>query len=263
MKPNTAGAMLVLSAVLGTVDGALAQGGTRVIKGTVVDSANNKTVSQAIIYVGRSTTGERTAKDGTFSVSVAEGPPLLLMVRRPGYVPTLVVVPEGTAGTETDLGTTQIRQLKSDADRAAAQEADVKMYPELARFYDHKARHPQGVFLTPDDLQRTGGTLVTIIRQKPGFHFICFVNRKGEWDCGQQSNRGPTSITRPGVPSAEQEPCLLEVWTNGPEPHRTLDHVMVDELLAVEAYPNPGVTPPIFTGSPCAAIMLWLKQTGP
>jgi hypothetical protein len=36
----------------------------------------------------------------------------------------------------------------------------------------------------------------------------------------------------------------------------------MDEVLAVEAYPHPGVTPPEFMGSPCAAIMLWMKEGG-
>jgi len=181
------------------------------------------------------------------------------MVRRWGYVPALVTIPEGIAGTETDLGATSMRQLKTDPDRAAAQDADVRMYPELARFYDHKARYRQGVFLTPDDLQRVGGSLFTLIRQKPGFHFICYVTRKRERDCGQQASRGRTYIMNPNPTSAEQQPCLLELWTNALGPRRTLDEVQTDDVLAVEAYPDPGATPQEFTGSPCAAIMLWMK----
>ena len=241
---------------------ALGQGGSRTIKGTVVDSANHKPVPQAAIYLGRTAIGQHTGNDGTFRVSVADGP-LVLMVRRWGYVPALVTIPEGIAGTETDLGTTSMRQLKTDSDRAAAQGADVRMYPELAQFYDHKARYRQGVFLTPDDLQRTGGSLFTLIRQKPGFHFICYVTRNGERDCGQQPSRGRTSIMNPNPASAEQTPCSLELWTNALGPQRTLDEVQMDDVLAVEAYPDPGVTPPEFKGSPCAAIMLWMKQIGP
>ena len=237
---------------------ALGQGGSRTIKGTVVDSANHNPVSQAAIYLGRTATGQRTGHDGTFRISAAVGP-LVLMVRRWGYVPALVTLPEGIAGTEMDLGATSMRQLKTDPDRAAAQDADVRMYPELARFYDHKARYRQGVFLTPDDLQRVGGSLFSLIRQKPGFHFICYVTRKGERDCGQQASRGRTYIMNPNPTSAEQQPCLLELWTNALGPRRTLDEVQTDDVLAVEAYPDPGATPQEFTGSPCAAIMLWMK----
>ena len=212
--------------------------------------------------MGRIPTGQHTGKDGTFRVSAPEGP-LVLIVRRPGYVPALIAIPEGTAASETDLGTTSMRQLKTAADRAAVQDADLRMYPELAEFYDRKTRYRQGVFLTPDDLQRFGGSLFTLIRQKPGFRFICFATRKGDWDCGQESGRGRTSIMNPNPTSAEQEPCMLALWTNALGPQRTLDDVQMDEALAVEAYAHPGVTPPEFKGSPCASVMLWLKQDGP
>jgi hypothetical protein len=254
---------LVLSALVGAADGVLAQEGTRILKGTAVDSASNKPVAQAAIYVGRTARGQRTTKDGAFRVS-APVERVLLVIRRPGYVPALLNVARDTAGAETDLGTARLRPVKTDADRAAVQAADVKAFPELARFYDDKERFHQGLFFTPDDLQRLGGNLVDLIRQKPNFHFICYVNRKQEWDCGQQFNRGPTSVMRGNPSSAEQEPCPMEVWTNGGEPFRqTLDNIMVDAILAAEAYPNPGVTPGQYAGSPCAALILYMKETLP
>src|SRR5574341_424836 len=166
MRPFTARAMLVGTALLGAVNGALAQDETRVLKGTAVDSASNKPVAQAAIYVGRKPWGEHTAKDGTFQVS-APVERLGLMVRRPGYVPALLNVSGDTAGAVTDLGTVRLRPVKTDADRAAVQAADVQAFPELARFYQHKAEFRQGLFFTPDDLQRQGGNLVDILRLKP------------------------------------------------------------------------------------------------
>jgi len=262
MRPSTAGVMLPMTLVLAAMGAALGQGASRTIKGTVVDSANHKPVSQAVIHLGRMTTGQRTGDDGTFRVSAPQGS-LVMMVRRSGYVPALIAIHEDTAARETDLGTTSMLQIRTDDDRAAVQNVDVIVYPELAQFYDHKIRYRQGLFLTPDDLQRVGGNLFTLIRQKPNFHFICFETRKGDWDCGQQASRGRTSIMNPNPSSAEQEPCELEVWTDALGPQRTLDEFQMDDVLAIEAYPHPGVTPPEFTGSPCAAIMLWMKQSGP
>jgi hypothetical protein len=253
--------MCVVILVLAAVGVAVGQGGSRTLKGTVVDSANHKPVSQAVIFLGRMALGQRTGNDGTFRVSAPDDP-LMLLVRRSGYVPVVVLVPEDTA-SERDVGTTSMRQVKTDADRADAQNADVTMYPELAQFYDHKARFRQGVFFTPDELLRVGGSLFSLIRQKPGFHFICYETRRGEWDCGQQAGRGRTSIMNPNPSSAEQEPCDLEVWTNALGPQRTLDEIQMDDVLAVEAYPHPGITPPEFNGSPCATVMLWMKQSGP
>src|SRR4029077_16660624 len=137
---------------------------------------------------------------------------------------------------ELNLGTTSMRKVKTDADRADAQNADIQMYPELAQFYDHKANYRQGLFLTPDELQRVGGNLFTLIRQKPNFHFICYVTRRGDVDCGQQESRGRTSIMNPNPQSAEQEPCLMVVLTNAIGPQRTLDEFQMSDVLAVEAY---------------------------
>src|SRR3989454_8239739 len=254
--------MLATTLILTAMHAALVQGGSRTIKGTVVDSADHKPVAKAVIYLGRWSTAQRTGDEGRFRVPAPADRPLI-MVRLPGYVPAVVVVAAGDSGSEMDLGTTTLLKVKTDADRAAVQQADVTMYPELAQFYDRKARFRQGLFLTPDDLQRVGGSLFALIRQKPNFHFICFETRRGEWDCGQQASRGRTSIMNPNPTSAEQEPCELEVWTNALGPQRTLDEFQMDDVLAIEAYPHPGVTPPEFGGSPCAAVMRWMRQSGP
>ncbi len=254
--------MLATTLILTAMHAALVQGGSRTIKGTVVDSADHKPVAKAVIYLGRWSTAQRTGDDGTFHVP-APADRTLIMVRLPGYVPAVVVVAAGDSGSEMDLGTTTLLKVKTDADRAEAQNADILMYPELAQFYDHKAKFRQGLFLTPDDLQRVGGSLFTLIRQKPNFHFICYVTRRGDWDCGQQESRGRTSIMNPNPRSAEQEPCLMVVLTNAIGPQHTLDEFQMSDVLAVEAYPHPGVTPPEFTGSPCATVILWMRNGGP
>jgi len=262
VRPSTVGLLFAVTTVLGGVEAAVGQSLSRTIKGTVVDSADHKPVSRAVIYLGRWSTAQRTGDDGTFRIPA---PPdrALMMVRRPGYVPAVLVVAAGDSGSEMDLGTTTMLKVKTDSDRAEAQNADILMYPELGQFYDHKAKFRQGLFLTPDDLQRVGGSLFTLIRQKPNFHFICYVTRRGDWDCGQQESRGRTSIMNPNPRSAEQEPCLMVVLTNAIGPQHTLDEFQMSDVLAVEAYPHPGVTPPEFTGSPCATVILWMRNGGP
>lgn len=259
-------ALLMVGAALLPVNPALAQGGNRTLQGVVIDSANHKPVKQAEIYVGRTSTGERTTNHGTFQVSATEGP-LVLMVRRPGYVPALVMVAPGTAGHATNVDTIQIRKVKTDADRAAVQAVDVRMFPELAEFYSHKAQYHGGVFFTPDDMEHQNGPIARIIRQKPGFHFVCIVNRKNEWDCGQQSERGPTSVmgnaTGRNPRSAEQQECDLDVWSNAKDLEQPLNEITADEVLAFEAYPNPGATPQTLAGGSCATIMLYVKPHAP
>lgn len=251
--------------VLAAAHGALAQRPSRTLKGSVVDSADHKPLSQVAVHLGRTITGQRTGNDGTFRVS-ADTDVVWLMVRRPGYVPVLLGVPEGAAASETDVGTIAVRQVKTDDDRAAVENLDRRVYPELRQFYDHRARYHNGaVFLAPDDLNRVGGSLFSYIRQKPGFHFLCYVTQRGEWDCGEQRSRGRTSIMNPNPRSAEQERCPLQLWFSsvGVGPQKTLDQIQMSDVLAVEAYPNPGATPAEFAGSPCAAIMLWMNPTNP
>ena len=234
-----------------------AQSQHRRIQGIVVDSANHKPLSQAVIYVGRTATGQRTGNDGVFTVT-ADSEALIVMVRHWGYVPVLISVGPGSDSL-ANAGTIGLRQVKKDEDRAAVANVDMTIFPELYHFYQRKARYKSALFLTPDDLQRVGGNLINLIREKQGFHFVCFVNKKDEWDCGQQASRGRTSIMNPNPTSAEQEPCLMQVWDNALGHQRTLDEYLMDDVLAVEAYPNPSVTPPDFAGSPCAALMLWMK----
>lgn len=229
----------------------------RTIQGIVVDSANHKPLSQVVVYVGRTATGLRTGNDGVFTV-MADSQPLVVMVRHWGYVPVLISVGPGTDSV-TNAGTVGMRQVKKDEDRAAVATVDMAVFPELYHFYQRKAHYKSALFLAPDDLLRVGGNLINLIREKQGFHFVCFVNKKDEWDCGQQASRGRTSIMNPNPTSAEQEPCLMTVWDNALSHQRTLDEYLMDDVLAVEAYPNPSATPPDFAGSPCAALMLWMK----
>ncbi|HLZ44737.1 MAG TPA: hypothetical protein VKQ05_03570 [Gemmatimonadales bacterium] len=258
--------MMALILAGASAAGAAAQSPTRTIKGTVVDSANHKPLPSAAIYILRMPTGKRTGGDGAFRVST-DTDVTILMVRRTGYVPALVSVAPGAAGSEADAGTIAIRQVKSDSDRAAVEDVDRKVFPELGRFYDRKSRYGKSgaIFLAPDDLGKIGGGLFSYIREKPGFHFVCYITQRGEWDCGEQRGRGRTSIMNPNPTSAEQPQCLLHVWYNavGVGPQKTLDQVQMGDILAVEAYPNPSVTPPEFAGSPCAAIMLWMKPWEP
>src|SRR5207247_133838 len=141
MRRSVAGAMFALVLVLAAVNVAAGQSATRTITGTVMDSANNKPLSQAGVYFGRMPAGQRTGNDGKFSVSA---PPdaLLLAVRRAGYVPVIVEVPADTVAT--DVGTKRLRQAKTDEDRAAVQSADGRLYRRRGALRDRPQAARQG-----------------------------------------------------------------------------------------------------------------------
>src|SRR5258706_16462395 len=80
MRRSTA-AMFAVTLALAAVSAASAQGRTRKIKGTVADSAKHKPVSQAVIFIGRMPTGERTGDDWTFHVSAPPGTLVVVVPR--------------------------------------------------------------------------------------------------------------------------------------------------------------------------------------
>ena len=235
-----------------------AQTRPRTITGTVTDAANHKPLSQAMIFLGRTPTGSRTENDGKFRVSADSGPQIV-MIRHRGYVPALVFLREGLADS-ADAGTTGLRQVKTVDDRAAVESVDVAVYPELARFYDHRTHYRMGLYYTPDELEQIRGSLVSLIREKANFQFICLDNRRHEYDCGAQIDRGRQSIMIDNPYSAQEKPCPAWLWTNARGQYRTLDEFQPNEVLAIEAFPNLASTPPDFAGSPCAVVMLWLKS---
>jgi hypothetical protein len=251
-------AALVLIGTIASGLPAFAQG--RFLKGTVTDSANNRPIEGALVYLDREAAAVTTGKDGAFRVP-ATVHDVTVALRRPGYIPIMMAAPADSAASETDLGVRYMRQVKSDADRDAVREVDIQMFPQLVAFYDRRAKNPLGAFLTPDEVQRSAGPLTEVIRQKPGFQNICVPNRQRQLDCGRKSDRGPTTIMGSGRPgNAVQQMCFVRVWTDAVGPERTLDAIRMDEVLAVEAYPTTSSTPREFPGSSCATVRLWMKS---
>ena len=245
-----------LPTLLVVLAGALQAQENRIIKATVVD-AGNKPLSGATVYLDGDEADVRSGKDGSLTLQ-APNAEATLVVRKPGYVPASIKVPQGG---EVNAGTAQLRQIKSDEDREAVKAIDLQLYPRLAGFYDRKARYKQASFLTPDEVQRSAGTVTDIIRQKQGFHEMCIGNRQGGLDCGKKSNRGPSTIYGSGSPgNAVQQMCFARVWTDDVGPERTLDEIHLNEILAIEAYPSAITTPSEFPGGSCVTIRLWMKR---
>src|SRR5207342_2460593 len=97
-----------------TMPAGLCAQNSRTIRANVVD-AGNKPLSGATVYVDGDEADVRTAKDGSLTL---QAPPAeaTLVVRKPGYVPASIKVPQGG---EVNAWTAQLRQIKSDEDREA------------------------------------------------------------------------------------------------------------------------------------------------
>jgi hypothetical protein len=224
------------------------------IAGRIMDEANKKALAGAMIYLNRFPQQELSDKDGRFVVT--NEAPVELIVRRVGYVPfSTTVEPD-----HSNVGDVLLHPVRTDADRKALEAMDVKIYPQLAAFYQRRAEFRRGAFFTPDDLARAAGTIPDLLRPRPGFKNICVMNRRDEWDCGK-ADRGPTTIMGSGQSSfARENECTVRVWTDDVGPEKTLDDVRLDELLAVEAYPTPNDTPKGLGTSQCASVRLWTKR---
>jgi carboxypeptidase family protein len=259
MLTNSTVALVAASLVICRVAGAGAQDAGRTVEGKVLDSRNEKPISGAQVYFDREELDAVSGADGSFKAPIGQGGHRFV-IRRPGYVPQHAAAGPGAAGERVDLGTVHLRQVKTDADRDTVEAVDLELHPRLASFYDRMHKYRQGSFLTPDDMQRNGGVLSQIIRAKTGFRNMCVANRQGELDCGK-SYRGPTTILGSGRPAHEEDQmCFVRVWTDDVGPERALDDIRMDEILAVEAYPNTNTTPREFPGSSCATIRLWMKR---
>jgi hypothetical protein len=246
--PIAVGLMLIAS-------GAPLLGQTRTVRGVVVDSASGKALAGASTYANRTPGSERTGKDGRFALT-AEPLESFFVVRVPGYVPARVAW--AGADSSGDVGTVRLRKVKEDADRFAVQTEDLRVYPQLAPFYERKAGSRQGAFLTPDDVERNGtAQLSMVIRRTAVLQSMCFVTRERTLDCGNRRDRGPTTIMN--APAQEQV-CIASVWTYGGIARETIDEVRMDELIAVEGYPSAGATPREFSGNNCAVVVLWVKR---
>jgi hypothetical protein len=187
-------------------------------------------------------------------------PHQVLIARRSGYVPERIEVPAAENGSDIDVGTVNLRQVKNDADKATVRAFDIELHPGLAAFYDRKDKYRGGAFFTPDELERMAGSITQMVRARTGFRDICVANRQGQLDCGK-ADRGPSTIMGSGTSSFEQQKmCFVRVWTDDVGPERALDDIRIDEILAVEAYPNTNLTPREFPGSDCATIRLWMKR---
>src|SRR5688572_14568027 len=132
---RTRQAASVLTAVLLTlvmVTPALPQEAARSLSGTVQDSASGKPLSSAFVYSSRAVMLDRSAKDGTYRISTADGE-RRVVIRRAGYIPALVTIPQ--EGSEAGLGVTLMRKLKDEDDRGPGQLVDLQIFPHLAAFY--------------------------------------------------------------------------------------------------------------------------------
>jgi hypothetical protein len=224
------------------------------ITGRVVGSLSKKPLANAAIYLNGALSKEGSAGDGSFSVS--HEAPAELIVRRAGFVPFAVIVDPD----KSNVGEIALQPVETDADRRALDTMNQRIYPQLRSFYERRAQVKRGAFWTPDDVERSAGSIPNLVRQKPGFRNICVANRQGEWDCGK-GNRGPTTIMGSGQSSfAAELDCTVRVWTDDVGPEQTLDEIRLDEVLAIEAYPTPNDVPKGLGQAQCATVRLWMKR---
>jgi hypothetical protein len=220
------------------------------LTGTLIDTLSGKPLSGAEIFFVTDPAGQKSGKDGRFSVKRRDGQGTTLIFRKSGYVPIRAVASE-----TGDLGTLYLRPIKGDSDVVAVDAFDMLVYPGLASFYRRKRELTQAYFFTPEEVARGGRTVSDVIRRNRALSGLCLKQATGDLDCGVSAKRGTTYS---GFRSGEEAPCAVINYVDGKRTESDLDDLQISDVLAIEAYPLISMTPREFQDGRCGAVVVWL-----
>lgn len=220
-------------------------GGTRVIRGIVQDSAARAVQGVRVAVVGLAREVESDAR-GQFELRGLPAARIRLVTRRLGFAPeTLAVSTEGPEPLSVTLTLGRpVNQLPT-VRVLAAEFAD----PRMQGFYE-RARLGRGRFLTAADIERRGYTRMTdVLRMVPGMTTL----------------PRPNSRTGARMRAGRQAPL---VWLDGtPLGSSEFDLDSFDPRVysGVEIYSGPATVPAEFAGNPLMSssggvIVLWTKR---
>ncbi len=220
------------------------------LTGTLVDTASGKPLSGAEIFFITDPSGQKSGKDGRFTVKARTAQETTLIFRKNGYVPV-----RASAGDGTDLGMLYLRPIKGDTDIVAVDAFDLLVYPTLAPFYRRKREITQAYFFTPEEVARGGRMVSDVLRRNRALGNICLKQSTGELDCGVSAKRGTTYSD---FRSGEAAPCAVVNYVDGKRSDASVDELQISEVLAIEAYPLASITPREFADGRCGAVVVWL-----
>lgn len=238
-----------------------AQGSGRAVSGTVVDSINGRPLSGAVLYLDGSRDEHRSGSNGRFLLEGVPAGSRTLVVRRIGYVPARVSVPDSPSASSVDVGTVPLRPVATELDRIAVEAEEVRLFPHMSDFYRRKQdKLPGGTFITRDEIQRSGVRRTSeMLTRSPRMQMDCPNVRLGDDQCTARNRRARNNPFVNRDPEGADK-CAMEVFIDGQRTSQKVDEIPLTWIAGIEMYPGPSTTPPAFGNGRCGVIAIWTTQ---
>ncbi len=254
----------------------------RVVTGVVFDSLSGEPVAEATLYLqGRR--DEYTADSyGRFRIAGVHEHDSLLVIRRIGYVPARVPLIHAPEALAIDLGTVRVKAVATRLDQIQVETEEVNRYPQLADFYRRKQGGRPGLFLTREEIARTGARRTSeMLRRTTKVEMDCAPQFMGSDGCVARSRRGrqvqrmfsdaatgrnrqQNGVQLPDTTEItfSAERCQMEVWVDGMRSSLAVDEIPLQWVAGVEVYTGLAQTPAVFGHGACGVVAIWTTRAG-
>ena len=248
----------------------------------VFDSVSGEPVSNATIYIQGRRDEFYTDSYGRFKIQSLHRQDTLLIIRRIGYVPGQMVFPYSPERLVMDLGAVRVRPVATRLDQIAVEVEEVNRYPQLADFYRRKQTNRPGLFVTREDIARTGARKTSeMLRRTSKIEMDCVQQVLSSDACIARSRRGRNVVRMfndaatnrarsSGVGDladtseivGNNDRCQMDVFVDGMRSSMSVDEIPLTWIAGMEVYNGLAQTPPQFGHGACGVIAIWTTRAG-
>jgi hypothetical protein len=240
----------------------------------VVDSLSGRPVGGAVLYFDGRRDEFYTGSEGQFRIAGVRPQDQVLVVRRIGFVPLRVHVPDTSSILAIDLGALALHAVATKLDRIEVEAEEVDRFPQLAAFYRRKQNNTGGAYITREDIERSAARRTSeMLRRVVKIEMDCTNDRLGADNCLARNRRG--RIIRPTGPSAGTrragqvipedtatmehgaDRCEMDIYVDGMHSSLKVDEVPLSWIGGIEVYSGLATTPPGLGNGRCGVIAIW------
>jgi hypothetical protein len=266
-------AFLGLSTPLLAQDAGSTQG--RVVRGLVTDSLSGRPVGGAAFYFEGRRDEFYSGSEGQFRIAGVRPQDQVLVVRRIGFVPLRIRVPDTASLLAIDLGALALRPVATKLDQIAVEAEEINRFPQLAAFYRRKQNNTGGAYVTREDIERSAARHTSdVLRRVVKIELDCTNDRAGADNCLARNRRGrvirptgantgirrTTSLLPEDTTSTMDygiDRCEMEIYVDGMRSTLKVDEVPISWIGGIEIYSGLATTPPGFGNGRCGVIAIW------
>ncbi len=249
-------------------------GNERVIRGLVVDSVSKNPIRGVLMYFDGRRDEYTSGSEGQFRIAGVRRSDTVVVLRRIGYVPLRVQIPEIESLLAIDMGALLLKPVATKLDQIAVEAEEVSRYPLLAAFYRRKQNSIGGAFITREDIDRSAARSTSdMLRRMGKLEMDCTAERQGADNCLARNRRGrfprPNAVTsgtrRAGVVIPEDtatmdlgmDRCEMEIYVDGLRSTMKVDEVPLHWIAGIEVYSGLATTTPGLGNGRCGVIAIW------